>query len=137
MVVMVCLDDNGGMLFNHRRQSQDRVLRDEILRQAGDGKLYVNAYTARQFTAEQQERLVISEDFLAQAGPEDFCFVENVALSPWEDQIRTLILFHWNRVYPTDMSFDIPLIDHGWKLTETREFPGYSHEKITQEVYVK
>ena len=26
MIVIACLDDNGGMMFNHRRQSQDRML---------------------------------------------------------------------------------------------------------------
>ena len=30
MIVIACLDDNGGMMFNHRRQSQDRVLRAHI-----------------------------------------------------------------------------------------------------------
>ncbi len=27
MIVMVCVDNRNGMMFNHRRQSQDRVLR--------------------------------------------------------------------------------------------------------------
>ena len=25
MILIVCIDDNKGMMFNHRRQSQDRV----------------------------------------------------------------------------------------------------------------
>ena len=31
MRVIVCVDDNGGMLFNHRRQSRDRVLCERVL----------------------------------------------------------------------------------------------------------
>ena len=31
MKVIVCVDDKGGVMFNHRRQSQDRVLRERIL----------------------------------------------------------------------------------------------------------
>ena len=31
MIVIACLDDNGGMMFNHRRQSQDRVLRWSVV----------------------------------------------------------------------------------------------------------
>lgn len=27
MIVICVMDDHGGMLFNHRRQSQDRILR--------------------------------------------------------------------------------------------------------------
>ena len=30
MRVIVCVDDNGGMLFNHRRQSRDRVLCERV-----------------------------------------------------------------------------------------------------------
>ncbi len=69
MIVMVCLDDRNGMMFNHRRQSQDRVLRGEMLAQAGDRPLLVTPYTARQFSAEDQTRLRILEDPLAAAGP--------------------------------------------------------------------
>jgi len=31
MIAVVCVDDRGGMLFNRRRQSQDRVLRGDLL----------------------------------------------------------------------------------------------------------
>ena len=31
MIVMVCVDDKNGMMFNKRRQSQDRVLRQHML----------------------------------------------------------------------------------------------------------
>lgn len=30
---------------------------------------------------------------------------------------------------------DIPLIKNGWQLVENYDFKGYSHEKITEEVY--
>ena len=30
MIIMVCVDDNNGMMFNKRRQSQDRVLRQRM-----------------------------------------------------------------------------------------------------------
>ena len=31
---------------------------------------------------------------------------------------------------------DLPLSRHGWHVAERRDFPGFSHKKITQEVYV-
>lgn len=37
MIVIACLDDNGGMMFNHRRQSQDSVLRAHIAELVGEG----------------------------------------------------------------------------------------------------
>ena len=42
MIVIACLDDNGGMMFNHRRQSQDRVLRAHIAALVGDARLWMN-----------------------------------------------------------------------------------------------
>ena len=30
MIIIACTDDNQGMLFNHRRQSQDRVQAEEF-----------------------------------------------------------------------------------------------------------
>ena len=36
MIAVVCIDDKGGMLFNRRRQSQDRLLREDLLREAGE-----------------------------------------------------------------------------------------------------
>ena len=58
-------------------------------------------------------------------------------LLPYEAQLESLILFRWDRVYPADTCLDIPLEEHGWRLVERSEFPGYSHEKIVQEVYQK
>ncbi len=137
MIVMVCVDDRGGMLFNRRRQSQDRVLRQEMLKLIGDAPLLVSPYTARQFSPEEQPRLRILEDPLSQAGTGEYCFWESSSPAPWEERMEKLILWKWNRVYPGDVFLGIPLTDHGWKLTETREFPGSSHEKITMEVYEK
>lgn len=35
MIVMLCVDDKYGMMFNCRRQSQDRVLRERMQKLAG------------------------------------------------------------------------------------------------------
>ncbi len=34
------------------------------------------------------------------ARPGDFCFIENVAPSAYEDKIEKIILYRWNRTYP-------------------------------------
>ena len=40
-----------------------------------------------------------------------------------------------NRDYPADMYFKMDL--GSWKLAETQEYAGSSHEKITEERYVR
>ena len=47
--------------------------------------------------------------------------------------IESVVLYKWNRVYPADQYFTMDLSD--WKLVETAEFAGSSHEKITEESY--
>lgn len=49
MIVILCVDYNGGTMFNHRRQSQDRLLRDRILRLTAGTRLWMNHYSAKQF----------------------------------------------------------------------------------------
>lgn len=137
MHVILCLDDKDGMLFNHRRQSQDRVLRRHILALCGARALWLNVYSSGQFTEHERARLRIDNQFLALAGKGDYCFVEDQAIEPFLDQIESIILFGWNRVYPADRYFDRSLLDHGWTLQETEAFTGSSHAKITKEVYRK
>jgi len=135
MTIIVMLDDFGGMLFNHRRQSQDAVLRQRVLELTAGQKLWMNSYSARQFAKEPQENLVVDDDFLTNADVDAVCFVENVPTVDYLSKIDRVIVYHWNREYPRDMHFDIVLSD--WKLESSVEFPGKSHEKITEEVYVK
>ena len=41
MHIFVCLDNVCGMTFNKRRQSSDRVIRENILQTIDEKKLYV------------------------------------------------------------------------------------------------
>lgn len=134
MIIIVCLDDNNGMLFNHRRQSQDKVLREHILQEVGYAPIWMNAYSAGQFDA-AGTRLRVCEDFMEKASYADFCFVEDRALKPYLPQIKEVIIYRWNRIYPADFYFDLDLRD--WKRDEIEEFAGSSHEKITRERYIR
>ena len=88
MIVIACLDDNGGMMFNHRRQSQDRVLRAHIAALVGDARLWMNHYSAQQFDAESIQHLNVDDAFLQEAVDGDYCFVEDTALAPFERWIE-------------------------------------------------
>ena len=67
MIAVVCVDDRGGMLFNRRRQSQDRLLRQDLLREAGARPVWMNDYTRRQFS-DPAENLRTADDFSAGPG---------------------------------------------------------------------
>lgn len=135
MQIIAVIDDGGGLMFNHRRQSQDRVLRARILELAERSRLWMNAYSRRQFADADDGRITVDENFLEQAHDGEFCFVEDAPVAPVLDRVERVILFHWNRAYPSDTRFDVDLSAPGWILVETEEFPGSSHEKITKEVY--
>ena len=120
------------MLFNRRRQSQDRLLRSDLLREAAGRPVWMNAYSAKQFGS-GAENLRAAEDFLDRAGSGELCFVEDRDLAPWLGRLEGIVLYRWNRTYPADLYFTLPL--EGWTLERREEFPGSSHEKITKEVY--
>ena len=137
MLVICCVDDAMGMLFNHRRQSRDRAVRAAVKALAEGRPLWMNAYSAAQFPAgELPDGALVDEDFLNKAQPEAFCFVENTDITPYLDKITAVVLFRWNRAYPSDVKFPFPL-SAPWRLSCKEDFAGYSHEKITKEVYTR
>lgn len=154
MNIITVIDDAGGMCFNSRRQSRDRILRENILRITAGSTLWMNAYSAGQFRTECgrlpansnsagqfQERsgdgsIKTDDCFMEKAKAGDFCFVENLLLAPFLDRIDGIWLFRWNRRYPGDFYLDIDVSEKEWVLTESAEFAGSSHERISMEVYV-
>ena len=133
MNIALCISKSGGMLFNDRRLSQDRILRQKLLELVGDGRLWINDFSADQFEAD--DRLQISEDFLTAASDADICFVENVEI-PME-RAEQVYLFRWNRDYPADVYFQHDLKALGFRKVKTEHFAGSSHKKITLEIFQK
>ncbi len=134
MKLIVCVDDNAGMLFGGRRQSKDRFLREDMLRLTQGSTLWMDEYSFRQF-AETAENVCVDENCLSKAGPMDFCFVEKADILPYADYVTGVILYRWNRVYPSDTKFPIELFSRKWSLMSQEDFPGFSHDTITREVY--
>lgn len=137
MIVITCIDDNGGTIFNHRRQSQDRILRAKIVELVGSTRLWMNQYSAAQFEDCNLPNCTVDEDFLQRANPGEYCFVEGTPLMPVSEKLEKVILFRWNRTYPSDQKLDLVLTEDGWVQEVVADFEGYSHEKITMEVYVR
>lgn len=132
MKIIVCIDINGGMAFNQRRQSQDKKLRERILNIINGNKLMMNDYSYKQFGDVPQ--IIVDNKFLENSTHDDFCFVEDIDVAPYVSKIDKIILYHWNRSYPSDLKFTISL-DKGWKLISKEDFKGSSHENISEEVY--
>ena len=135
MIVILCIDDNNGMMFNHRRQSKDRVLLEDIIAYSKESKLYLNEYTYNMFSDFNTENLIVNPEFLDDAETGEYCFVEDKSLLAYVKKIEKLIIYKWNRRYPADVYLDITLRDQ-WKIIETKEFKGSSHEKITREICI-
>ena len=74
MKIIVCVDNKGGVMFNRRRQSQDRVLREHILEMTSGHALWMNSYSAKMFG--DHSGIIVTEDFLDRASEDDFCFME-------------------------------------------------------------
>lgn len=134
--IIVCLDDENGMAFNHRRQSSDRALINDVCMLAEGRQLWMNAYSAPLFAeAACVADCHVSAQFLAEAPAHALCFVEDQPLAPHAAHITRFVVYHWNRRYPADVRFDLSLDE--WQLVEIKDFRGHSHERITREVYVR
>lgn len=135
MIAIVCVDDSLGMMFNHRRQSSDSILRKKIIEISYGSVLWMNVYSFEQFSDCDNTKIITDEKFAEKAGAGEFCFAENTDLSEYSYKIEKLIIYKWNRKYPSDMKFNFPLDD--FKCIKSCDFKGSSHEKITEEVWVK
>lgn len=135
MTVIVCLDNANGMMFNHRRQSRDANVVKDILNTIKGTSLLIAPYSEPLFS-QAECSVSISDSFLTDANANDYCFVENTSVAKFKEKISKLIIYKWNRDYPSDFYFDIDYAND-YKLETTLDFVGTSHEKITKEVYVR
>lgn len=133
MKLIVCLDDNNGMLFNKRRQSSDRFVSKRISSLVSGGVLWVDTYSAALF-ANQNISLRVDDGFFQKAVAGDWCFAERQDLQKVASAVEEIVIFRWNRRYPSDVCFPKTLLS-GRILKSTEEFPGNSHDLITMEVY--
>lgn len=135
MTVIVCLDNANGMMFNHRRQSRDANVVKDILNTIKGTSSLIAPYSEPLFS-QAECSVSISDSFLTDADANDYCFVENTSVAKFKEKISKLIIYKWNRDYPSDFYFDIDYAND-YKLETTLDFVGTSHEKITKEVYVR
>ena len=134
MTLIVCVSEGGGMIYNNRRLSRDRVLLENLAEIVADGTLFISDFSAPLFANSVISTIAVS-DPLFSAGEIDFAFIEDRAVSEYKDKIHKLVIYRWNREYPFDMAFDFDPEKEGMSLDESVDFAGYSHERITREVW--
>ena len=135
MILIVCVDEKNGMIFNNRRQSRDRILIAHILEQTKNKKLWITNFSQDIFNMSDANNLIIDDQFVEKIGKEEYCFVENIDVKTLIDKVDKIILYNWNRNYPADKYFDVNIDD--WVVDSEEEFSGSSHEKITQKIYIR
>jgi hypothetical protein len=76
MKLIVCLDEQKGMMFNRRRQSRDRVLIDDVLIHIGGDPLYISNYSSTLFP--MKDNIHVVDNPLMYAEETGYCFAEDI-----------------------------------------------------------
>lgn len=134
MIVICCVDDRMGLAFNHRRVSSDRVVTEDILNRVEGATLWTDEYSAKLFTGNIPDNFAVDSDALEKAGVGEFVFTERKDPLQYKDRIEKMIVYFWNRNYPSDIKLSYNGPD--WVRTVIAEFPGHSHEKISVEEWL-
>lgn len=128
MIPIVCIDDNGGMMFNHRRQSRDKKL-IEWLTQNVSQDIACKQYSEELFG----DNVTIVDDLQDVSNTDAYVFVEDDSLEG--ARFDEIVVCHWNRKYPSDLklkaNFDGMRVNNSW------DIEGNSHDKITIEQWIR
>ena len=135
ITIVVTVDDRMGIAFNKRRQSRDERLIENLC-QSNDTDIYVSAYSLPLFS-EWEDRVKVCDSPLSACPDGGVAFLEMTQISEYIDDISELIIYKWNKMYPSDKKLDICTDACGFILTDACDFPGKSHDIITKEIYRK
>ncbi len=129
MRIILCLDDNNGMLFNNRRQSRDKVLVEDIINNLQGERLNIFEFSKALFV-NFLDKICIAEKL--EKGK--LYFVESLDLEPFSEEMTEIIVYRWNRIYPADFYCKIDF-NFRFFVAEETEIRGSSHEKITKTIW--
>ena len=137
MILITVVDNNMGLLFNNRRLSKDEELKKMIYFITNHRRLAMCFYSLDQFNDDSLQlftpEISITNVEPSEWTPCDFYFNEIYPLKEGEKFIDKIILFKWNRDYPSDTKLEIDL--SLYNLIKSSCFSGKSHNKITIELY--
>lgn len=140
MKIIVCVDNDMGMMFNHRRQSRDGELCKYIINEYGKEKIYMTEYSSKIFDDKESVVLLDEKTSEMNDGIKDdgYVFIENPVdinerLQINVENIDEIIMCLWNRKYHSDQKFDMDI--SRFNLVDTVDIVGSSHDKITIKTY--
>lgn len=128
MTIILCLDDKNGISFNKRRQSRDRVLIENVMQ---NNNVCILDHSSGLFTEYSVNKVSDVSEL-----PTNAVYFHEIS-DPKDiiDKFDTVIIYRWNRHYPSNIKFNLQT--RLYKKVSEEEFAGFSHDKITKEVYVK
>lgn len=136
MKVVYVLDKNNGILFNHRRQSRDAFLVENIVNKVNqeNGTLYVSDYSKELFEGTDVSIQSLADFNLSEAKENDFVFIENedIQLDDYKGEL-VYYFYKWSSVYPSDKKIELPLNDA--EVIKKETFSGNSHDEIYLEIW--
>ena len=136
MILISVVDDRFGLTFHKKRLSRDRELIKDICKTVGEGILWIDPYSEPLFQDRFPLHLNIDKEWRKNAGKRDYVFLERIPGKFHQEEISKVILYHWNRHYPSDARFPIILQSQEWERIGQVDFPGYSHDKLTKEEWI-
>ena len=138
MKIIYVLDKNNGVLFNHRRQSKDAFLTENIVSKVKqkNGTLFVSDYSKKLFDGSDVSIQSLAEFNLSEAKENDFVFIENedIQLDDYKGELE-YYFYKWPSVYPSDKTLELPLNDA--EVIKKEQFKGNSHDEIYLEIWRK
>lgn len=134
MKLVVCLDENNGIKFFGKRQSQDELQRKNLFELIGNSKLFVSDYSYDLYKDFEFKFEIIDEK--TKIIENSVFLYEGDFLEKFLQSVDEIIIYFWNRDYPFDETFEEFQEDY-WKEKEVFEFKGKSHDKITRKIFVK
>ena len=135
MTLILTLDINDGMLFNSRRQTRDRAVYERILLKFTGRSIRMNEYSAPLF--KDSVGLSISVGDFESIEADDVLFIENTPPERFAQKADKIIIYRWDKVYPSDLKADTTTLLRNFTNAENTEFKGFSHDKITEEIWYR
>ena len=130
MKLIFCLDTERGVSFFGKRQSRDKHLCDDIIADCADSVLEMSEYSAKIFAPHS---VSVQKTPTMSDGSTYFCEITDP-----KEYVRyadEVVIYNWNRHYPSDIKFDADMGELGFALVSKSDLVGHSHEKITKETY--
>lgn len=135
MNLISCVDNRLGILFNHRRVSQDKTIIENIEQWAKNIPLYVDSYSFELFQTAHLTQLHLNQH-LPSRSLQGWQFIEQQNIDIPFQQGDQWMIYYFNRNYPSDHKLPIDL-NHSsnWSIIDVSPFVGQAHDKITRVLY--